>query len=123
MGYFAKVNENYIVEQVISISNLDLGEPEFTYPATDAIGQVFIANVLKLEGTWRQTSYNSNIRKNYAGIGYTFDPDRDAFIPPKPYESWTLNEETCLWESPIPYPEDGKVYTWNEDTQNWEEVE
>jgi len=123
MGYFAQINENNIVEQVIAIDNLDLGEPEFTFPETDAIGQVFIANVLKLPGSWKQTSYNNNIRKNYAGIGYTYDLDRDAFIPPKPYESWVLNEESCLWESPVPYPADGTVYTWNEDNQNWEEVE
>jgi hypothetical protein len=123
MGYFAQINENNIVEQIIAINNLDLGEPEFTFPETDAIGQVFIANVLKLPGSWKQTSYHNNIRKNYAGIGYTYDLDLDAFIPPQPYASWILNIETCLWDSPIPYPADGTVYTWNEDNQNWEEVE
>ena len=61
-------------------------------------------------------------RKNYAGLGYTYDESRDAFIPPKPYESWTLNEETCLWESPVPYPTDGEMYTWNEETQTWDLV-
>ena len=61
-------------------------------------------------------------RKNYAGLGYTYDESRDAFIPPKPYESWTLNEETCLWDSPVPYPTDGEMYTWNEETQTWDLV-
>ena len=61
-------------------------------------------------------------RKNYAGVGYTYDKTRDAFIPPKPYESWTLNEETCLWNSPVPYPEDGQIYNWNEETQTWDLV-
>lgn len=82
--------------------------------------------------TYRQTSYNTRggvhllggtpFRKNFAGIGYTYDKDRDAFIPPKPYASWTLNEETCLWEPPVPYPADGNRYAWNEDQQNWIEV-
>ena len=62
------------------------------------------------------------LRKNYAGIGYTYDATRDAFIPPQPFNSWTLNEDTCLWDSPVPYPEDGKLYKWNEEILNWEEV-
>ena len=61
-------------------------------------------------------------RKNYAGIGYSYDAERDAFIPPKPFNSWTLNNETCLWESPVPYPADGKMYSWNEDDQSWSEI-
>lgn len=69
-----------------------------------------------------RTSYNGNIRKNYAGIGYTYDEERDAFIPPKSYPSWVLNEDTCLWEAPVPMPTDGKFYTWNENQRNWEEV-
>ena len=75
-----------------------------------------------LGGTWENTSYNGNIRKNDAGIGYSYDSERDAFIPPKPFDSWTLNEETCRWEAPVPYPTDGKVYSWNEDITNWEEA-
>ena len=63
---------------------------------------------------WIQTSYNHNIRKNYAGVGYSYDEVRDAFIPPKPFDSWTLNEETCNWEAPTPYPDDGQIYNWNE---------
>ena len=113
MAHFAKVN-NGIVEQVI------VAEPEF-----------FDTFVDSSPGQWIQTSYNTHggqhpegrpLRKNFAGIGYTYDSQRDAFIPPKPYASWTLNEETCLWESPVPYPDDGEQYTWNEDTQEWVEI-
>ena len=67
---------------------------------------------------WIQTSYNHNIRKNYAGVGYSYDEVRDAFIPPKPFDSWILNEETCNWEAPTPYPDDGQIYSWNE-TEGW----
>ena len=67
---------------------------------------------------WIQTSYNNDIRKNYAGVGYSYDEARDAFIPPKPFDSWTLNEETCNWEAPTPYPDDGQVYSWDE-TEGW----
>lgn len=90
------------------------------------------ANPDRYTGQWVKTSYNTRggvhelggtpLRKNYAGIGYTYDEQRDAFIPPKPFESWTLNEETCLWESPIPYPQDEKLYIWDEEQQNWKEV-
>ncbi len=84
-------------------------------------------------GTWIQTSYNTYcgehsdggtpLRKNFAGIGFTYDSDRDAFIPPKPFNSWILNETTCQWEAPIPYPSDNKDYIWNEETQSWDEIE
>ena len=114
MGHFAKV-VNGLVTQVI------VAEPEF-----------FTTFVDTSPGEWIQTSYNTRggvhqlggtpLRKNYAGVGYTYDKIRDAFIPPKPYESWTLNEETCLWEPPEPMPEDGKFYYWNEETLNWEEI-
>lgn len=70
----------------------------------------------------KRTSYNGNIRKNYAGIGYTYDSALDAFVPPKPYPSWLLDTNTCQWQSPIPYPTDGKMYTWDEETQSWVEV-
>jgi hypothetical protein len=71
----------------------------------------------------KRTSYNGNIRKNYAGIGYTYDAERDAFIPPKTFESWVLNEETCQWNPPVPRPADGAAYTWNEDTTTWDLLE
>ena len=114
MAHFAKV-QNGIVTQVI------VAEPEFFQTFVDTS-----------PGEWIQTSYNTYggvhklggtpLRKNYAGIGFTYDKTKDAFIPPKPYPSWTLNEETCLWNSPIPYPEDGEMYTWNEQTQTWDLV-
>ena len=71
-------------------------------------------------GNWKQTSYNGTIRKNYAGIGFKYDVRLDAFISPKPYPSWLLNEETCRWEAPVPYPNDGKLYRWNEQTLSWD---
>lgn len=114
MAHFAKVN-NGIVEQVI------VAEPEF-----------FDTFVDSSPGQWIQTSYNTHggvhanggtpLRKNYAGIGYSYDAQRDAFIPPKPYASWVLNEETCLWDAPVPYPNDGGRYAWNESTQAWDAV-
>jgi hypothetical protein len=85
-------------------------------------GQDFLANELGLGGVWIQTSYNGNIRKNYAGVGYTYDSQRDAFIPPQPYPSWTLVEETCNWTAPVLYPTDGKMYQWDEATINWIQI-
>ena len=121
MAHFAKVQDG-IVTQVI------VAEPEFFETFVDSS-----------PGEWIQTSYNTRggvhykpntsdpsddqskaLRKNYAGIGYTYDKQRDAFIPPQPYPSWSLNEETCLWDPPVPYPTDGESYTWDEDTQAWE---
>ena len=115
MGHFAKVVDG-VVSQVI------VAEPEF-----------FDTFVDSSPGEWVQTSYNTHggvhanggtpLRKNYAGIGFTYDKERDAFIPPKPFPSWVLNENTCLWDAPIPYPQDGKVYKWDEATLNWVEVQ
>ena len=120
MAYFAQL-ENNIVQQVISISNFDAPDPAPSN--SEPLGQAFIAEVLKLEGTWKQTSYNGNFRKHYAGIGFTYDETLDAFIPPKPYPSWILDEETCNWNAPVPYPEDGKIYKWDEELQQWVEIE
>jgi hypothetical protein len=119
MAHFAKINENNIVEQVIVISNEDCGNEE--YPQSESIGQEFIQS-LNLIGVWKQTSYNNTFRKNYAGIGFTFDEERDAFIPIKPFDSWVLDEHTCKWKAPIPYPSDGNEYIWNEELLSWEEV-
>lgn len=119
MAHFAQLNNDNIVQQVIVISNDVCGEPTLDFPDTEAAGRAFIANTLKLGGTWKQTSYSGSIRKNYAGIGYTYDAARDAFIAPKPFPSWTLNESTCRWEAPVPYPTDGERYSWDEDTTSW----
>lgn len=111
MAHFAEIDANSIVKRVIVISNND---------ALDEIsGKNFISNVLGLQGIWIQASYNGNIRKNYPSEGYMYDAQKDAFIPPKPYQSWILNDQTCLWESPVKYPTDGKDYTWDETTQVW----
>lgn len=118
MAHYAKINENNIVETVI------VAEEDF---------------IQKQEGKWIQTSYNTRggvhyepdsntpssdqskaLRKNYAGIGYTYDETKDAFISPKPFESWILNENTCVWEAPVSYPEDGNDYNWNESTLSWD---
>lgn len=122
MAHFAKVNIRHIVEQVI------VAEQEFIDSLPDS-------------SFWVQTSYNTRggihykpnsnepsedqskaLRKNYAGIGYSYDVQRDAFIPPKPYPSWSLNDFSCIWESPVPYPDDGKRYRWDESTLSWVET-
>jgi hypothetical protein len=114
MSHYAKV-VNGIVTQVI------VAEPEFFQTFVDTS-----------PGEWIQTSYNTYggqhpegrpLRKNYAGVGYTYDPQRDAFIPPKPYNSWVLDEESCLWESPVPYPNDEQRYIWNEEAQSWDLIQ
>lgn len=117
MAHFAKL-ENNVVTQVIVVSNQDILDEQGQ--ESEEKGIAFCSNLLG--GTWKQTSYNGNIRKNYAGIGYTYDEGRDAFIPPKPYNSWLLDETTCQWKAPVDYPTDGKRYTWNEETTSWNEV-
>ena len=123
MGHFAKVSNGIVTKVIVAEADF------FNNFVDDSPGQ------------WIQTSYNTRggvhykpntnepsedqskaLRKNYAGIGYTYDATRDAFIPPQPFNSWTLNEDTCLWDSPVPYPADGKLYKWNEELVNWEEV-
>lgn len=114
MSHFAKVKDNIVIEVIVA-------EAEF-----------FDTFVDETPGEWIQTSYNTfggehklggtPLRKNYAGIGYTYDKTRDAFIPPQPYPSWTLNEDTCLWECPVAHPNDGNIYEWNETDQQWDEI-
>lgn len=111
MAHFAEIDENNIVTRVLVVPD-----------AQEHRGQEFLANDLGLGGFWIQTSYNGNIRKNYAGPGFQFDPVRDAFISPKPFESWVLNEETCKWEAPIVYPTDGLMYLWDETTTDWKAI-
>jgi hypothetical protein len=114
MAYFAQLNQNNVVLQVIAISNNDAPDP---YPASEALGQAFIAS-LGLEGVWKQTSYHGTFRTHYAGIGYTYDDQADVFIPPQPYPSWTLDDQ-WNWQPPTPYPTDGGMYQWDENTQTW----
>ena len=118
MAHFAQLDENNVVTQVIVVGNKDTSDANGV--EKEHIGAAFCEKLLG--GTWKQTSYNGNMRKNYAGIGYTYDADRGAFIPPKPYNSWTLNEDTCQWQAPVAVPDDGKVYSWNEETISWVEV-
>lgn len=120
MAYFAQINDSGIVEKVISINNSVIGEPDNSFPTTESAGVDFITNTLRIDGTWKQTSYNKSFRKNYAGIGFSYDPIRDAFVPPQPFPSWLLNEQTCLWEAPVPKPE-GNWY-WDETTTSWKEI-
>ncbi len=119
MAHFAEINADNIVQRVIVVDNNDCKDAEGN--ESEAVGAAF-CNTL-LGGIWKQTSYNGNFKKNYAGIGYTFDEGRDAFIPPKPYSKWILNEDTCNWEAPIEMPvEEGKFFTWNDNKGEWEEV-
>jgi len=118
MAHFAQLNEENLVTQVIVVANEDTADQDGV--ENETIGIAFCNNLLG--GRWVQTSYNANIRKNYAGIGYKYDATLDAFIPPQPFESWTLNEETAQWEAPTPYPDDGKRYSWDEATTSWVEI-
>lgn len=115
MAHFAEIDSENKVIQVIVVSNDDCEGGDF--PGSEASGVAFCNNLLG--GTWKQTSYNNNFRKNYAGIGYSYDPDLDAFIPPKPYESWVLDTETCRWNPPVPRPEGDAVYVWDEESISW----
>ena len=117
MAHFVKLNEDKVVVQGIVVSNQDTADEHGV--EQEAIGAAFCANLLG--GTWKQTSYNARIRKNYAGIGYTYDEGRDAFIPPKPFASWVLDEATCQWKAPVDMPDDDKQYSWNEATTSWVE--
>ena len=122
MAHFAKLGIGDIVERVHVVSN--------DVATTEQAGIDFLNNLYNTRDVFKQTSYNTYggehklggtpFRKNYATIGGKYDSSRDAFIPPKPFNSWTLNETTCLWEPPTPYPEDDNNYKWNEETQQWD---
>jgi hypothetical protein len=119
MANFAKLDENNIVVEVNVVSNDVLDNLPF--PESEAVGLAFLTEWSGGYSAWKQTSYNANFRKNYAGIGYTYDPVLDAFIPAQPYPSWLLDAETCRWNPPTPYPSDGNLYNWDEETQSWVE--
>ena len=114
MAHFAKLGVGNIIERVEVVSN-DIA-------TTEQAGVDFLNNLYNTRDVWKQTSYNGNIRKNFACIGMVYDEVRDAFIEPKPYASWTLNETSCLWEAPISKPTDGQLYDWNEENQTWDLV-
>tara|TARA_R100001510_G_C7489300_1_gene97826 strand:- start:19 stop:393 length:375 start_codon:yes stop_codon:yes gene_type:complete len=121
MAHFAKLGTGNIIEKVVVVSN--------DVATTEKAGVDFLNNLYGTNDVWKQTSYNTRggvhslsgtpFRKNYAGVGFKYDQTRDAFIPPKSYNSWVLNEETCLWEAPVPRPEGGS-YSWNETNQTWD---
>ena len=122
MAHFAEIDESNIVTRVLVVNDADAAD-----------GQNFLANTLDLGGTWIQTSYNTSggvhatggtpFRKNYAGVGFTYDESRDAFYAPKPYTSWILDEETCVWNAPTPMPVvEGKMFEWIEADLNWQEI-
>jgi hypothetical protein len=125
MAHFAKLKVGNIVEKVEIVSN-DIA-------TTEQAGVEFLQNLYKDRAVWKQTSYNTSggvhklggtpFRKNYAAKGFTYDQKKDAFIPPQPFNSWTLNETTCLWEAPVAKPTDGQQYDWNEDNQTWDLIE
>ena len=120
MAHFARIDKNNIVRSVHVVDNENLLNEKSI--EEEIFGIVYLNKVLGVGFTWVQTSYNGNFRKNYAGIGFTYDNERDAFIPSQPHESWTLNEETCQWEAPTPMTDDEKQYTWNEATTSWVEI-
>ena len=136
MATFAKLNSENIVEQVISVHNNELLDNGIE---SEAKGIAFCKSLFGQETNWKQTSYNTKggkhyladnsalsdtqnkaFRKNHAGIGYNYDENRDAFISPKPFNSWILNEDTCLWNAPVAYPKDGSLYKWNEVALSWD---
>ena len=119
MAHFAQLDKNNVVTQVIVVANSDTADASGV--EKEHIGAAFCERLLG--GTWKQTSYNGKKRKNYAGIGYTFREDIDAFVSPQPFASWLLNEQTAQWEAPVAMPDDGGMYSWDEDNQAWVEVQ
>ena len=118
MAHFAELDNDNNVIRVIVVDNNDILDENGN--ESEEVGINFCTQLLG--GIWKQTSYNATFRKNYAGIGYKFDAEKDAFIPPKPFSKWVLNEDTCNWEAPVAYPDDEKRYTWNDNKGEWEEL-
>ena len=115
MAHFAKLGKGNIVTTVVVVSN--------DVATSEQAGVDFLNNLYGTNDVWKQTSYNRNFRKNFAGKNYRYDEAKDAFIPPQPYASWILNPNTCQWEAPVDYPNDGQHYTWDEENQQWDLTE
>jgi hypothetical protein len=120
MAHFARIGAGYIIEQVHVVDNSVIMKDG---KEDEATGMAFLQNLYGNRETYIQMSYNSTFRKNYVGIGGRYDPDRDAFISPKPYPSWTLDDDTCRWNAPVAYPDDGEMYMWDEANTEWKEME
>ena len=119
MAHFAELDDNGVVLRVIVVATKDNSDANGM--EKESIGKAFCERLFG--GNWVQTSYNGNFRKRYAGIGYKYYPGLDAFVPPEPYPSWSLNPETADWEAPVPMPTDGKMYAWDEAQQAWIETQ
>jgi len=117
MAHFAQLNDTSIVLQVVVLNNETI--QNLPFPDSEPVGVAFCQSLFGDATVWKQTSYNASFRKNYAGIGYTYDPALDAFIAPQPYPSWALNTTDCQWNAPVPYPTDGQRYAWDEPTTSW----
>ena len=118
MAKFAELNENNIVTQIIVVDDQNCCDDNNEH--SEAAGQAFCQELFGSSNTWKETSVLGNSNKNAAGIGYSYDAEQDVFIPPQPYNSWTLNTETWQWQCPVPYPPDSPNYVWNEDNLAWE---
>jgi hypothetical protein len=114
VAHFCELDENNVVLRVVVVDNKDTADANGV--EKEHIGAAYLERLLG--GTWKQTSYNANIRKHYAGVGYTYDTALDAFVPPQPYPSWTLDAD-CNWQAPVPMPNDGQMYSWDEAAGNW----
>ena len=119
MSHFAELDENNTVKRVLVVDNEVITKDG---EESEEIGITFLQGLFGEISVWKQTSYNGNFRKNYAGIGHKYDPAKDAFIAPQLYPSWLLDDDTCKWNAPTPYPDDGKIYNWDEDTTSWKEI-
>jgi hypothetical protein len=117
MAHFAKLDQNNVVIEVNVVNNIELLAADGS--ESEMMGIAFLIRWSGGYSNWKQTSYNGKFRKHYAGVGFTYDETRDAFIPPQPFPSWTLNEATCLWDAPVAYPTDGQRYQWDEPTTSW----
>ena len=120
MAHFAKIGLNNKVINVVSVHNNELLDANGV--EQEVLGCQFLQGITGW-AVWKQTSYNANFRKHFAGVGYTYDEGRDAFIAPKPFNSWVLNEETCNWEAPVAKPDEENQYKWSEENQQWEVVD